>query len=451
MQADKKQLEAQVRQAVEAQRVIDMHAHLYPPAFGTPTRNPSRPTDPDGLLLYGIEELLTYHYLVAELYRVVSTDELPYEAFWRMTKQRRAELIWQKLFLDRPPVSEACRGVLTTLKLLGLDPAERDLAAHRDFFERRDIDEHIDDVMRLSGVDRIVMTNEIFRDNERRRWEADPAVGTDPRFAAVLRVDPLLRDWPRAAGLLSGSGYPAAAEPDDASFDAVRRFLDDWLVRTDAVYVAMSLPPTWQYPATGDASAHAAARAGERVLERAILPACRQHGIPLALMIGSTPHVNPALHDAGFMNGKSDTASIARLCAAHPDNRFFITTLSREDQHGLCVVARKFGNLMPFGCWWFLNNPSIITEITRMRLEMLGTSFVYQHSDARVLEQVLYKWHHSRELLVGILTDHLAGIVEAGWPVDEAQVRQVVFEILRGNVEGRIGKLAGVRAEAARV
>ena len=24
----------------------------------------------------------------------------------------------------------------------------------------------------------------------------------------------------------------------------------------------------------------------------------------------------------------------------------------------IAVAARKFGNLMVFGCWWFLNNPS---------------------------------------------------------------------------------------------
>jgi hypothetical protein len=27
---------------------------------------------------------------------------------------------------------------------------------------------------------------------------------------------------------------------------------------------------------------------------------------------------------------------------------------------------------MPFGCWWFLNNPSLVEEITRERIEMLG-------------------------------------------------------------------------------
>ena len=43
------------------------------------------------------------------------------------------------------------------------------------------------------------------------------------------------------------------------------------------------------------------------------------------------------------------------------------------------------------GSWWFCNNPSLIAATTAMRLEMLGTAFTCQHSDARVLEQLLYK------------------------------------------------------------
>jgi len=60
---------------------------------------------------------------------------------------------------------------------------------------------------------------------------------------------------------------------------------------------------------------------------------------------------------------------------------------------------------MPFGCWWFMNNPSIVEEITRERIEMLGTSFIPQHSDARVLEQVIYKWNNTRRTLARILAD----------------------------------------------
>ncbi len=50
--------------------------------------------------------------------------------------------------------------------------------------------------------------------------------------------------------------------------------------------------------------------------------------------------------------------------------------LARENQHELCVTARKFPNLMIFGCWWFLNNPSLIEEITQMRLDLLGLSMI---------------------------------------------------------------------------
>lgn len=77
---------------------------------------------------------------------------------------------------------------------------------------------------------------------------------------------------------------------------------------------------------------------------------------------------------------------------------FLVTFLPRENQHELCVSARKFSNLKPLG-WWFLNNPLIIEEITRERLEMLGTSFISQHSDARVFDQLIYKWNHSRRVI----------------------------------------------------
>ena len=100
------------------------------------------------------------------------------------------------------------------------------------------------------------------------------------------------------------------------------------------------------------------------------------------------------------------STALERMCAEYPDVRFLATFLSRENQHELCVAARKFSNLMPFGCWWFLNNPSIVSEITRERLELLGTSFIPQHSDARVLEQLIYKWQHSRDVIAaGIMRE----------------------------------------------
>ena len=127
------------------------------------------------------------------------------------------------------------------------------------------------------------------------------------------------------------------------------------------------------------------------------------HRLPFAVMIGVRRGVNPALKGAGDGVGRADVGALERLCVENPDVTFLATFLSRENQHELCVAARKFRNLMPFGCWWFLNNPSIVSEITRERLELLGTSFIPQHSDARILEQLIYKWQHSRRIIAAAI------------------------------------------------
>lgn len=90
---------------------------------------------------------------------------------------------------------------------------------------------------------------------------------------------------------------------------------------------------------------------------------------------------------------------------------------------------------MPFGCWWFLNNPSIVEEITRERLEMLGTTFIPQHSDARVLEQVIYKWRNTRRTLAPILTNTFRLLLEDGYPVTRAHIRADVERLFRSNFE----------------
>jgi hypothetical protein len=419
-----------VNRALAEQPVRDMHTHLYPPAFGTPVPNRTA-ADPAGLLLWGVDELVTYHYLVAEVYRVVPATALPYEQFWKMSKRQQADHIWKHLFVERTPISEACRGVLTTLSRLGLDPNEKTLEPYRKFFDAQDPSQYIDRVMQLANVSSITMTNPVFDDNERNRWLTDSAgVGGDPRFKAVLRIDPLLRNFESAGKRMAGWGYAVGTELGERTIEESRRFLRDWIDRQKAIYLAVSLPPDFQYPApAGDPSAHA----GQVMLQKVVLPVCAERGLPFAMMIGSRLRVNPALGDAGDMVGKSDVQAVVRLCQEFPANKFFVTMLARENQHELCVAARKFGNLMVFGCWWFLNNPSLIEEIERMRFELLGTSFIPQHSDARVLDQLIYKWEHTRKVLAKVLTDKYADLLDTGWLVSETAVRRDVKLLLEGN------------------
>jgi len=111
-----------VTDALSSQKVRDMHTHLYPPKFGTPVPNRSGKVDTNGLLLWGVDELVTYHYLICEVYRVVPATKLPYEQFWKMSKRQQADHIWKHVFVENTPISEACRGVLTTIKALAWIP-----------------------------------------------------------------------------------------------------------------------------------------------------------------------------------------------------------------------------------------------------------------------------------------------------------------------------------------
>lgn len=433
---DRPTLARTVETIVNDQPVTDLHTHCYTPRFGHSADGSGK-----GLLLWGIDELVTYHYLVAEVFRVVPASELPYKQFWQMSKQQQADHIWRQLFVERTPISEACRGVLTTLSRLGLDPNEKTLEPYRKWFAQQDADGYIDKVMELANVDSITMTNPVFDDLERSKWEADPSIGDDPRFEAVLRIDPMLRDWPGAARKMHEWGYKVHGALAGPAIEEAKRFLNDWIDRMKAIYVAVSLPPTFRYPS---ATVEGDQDHGETVLERVILPVLAERGMPFAMMIGSRLQVNPSLGDAGDMVGKADVLSVVNLCAGFPDNKFLVTMLSRENQHELCVAARKFGNLMLFGCWWFLNNPSLIDEITRMRLELLGTSFCPQHSDARVLDQLIYKWAHSRPIIANVLADKYADLQAAGYRVDEDHIRRDARLLLRDNFRQFVGTPAAV-------
>jgi hypothetical protein len=428
------QIEAAVTYALARQPIIDMHTHLYPPAFGTPVANASGPADPSGLMLWGVDELVTYHYLVAEVFRVVPATKLPYETFWKMGKSQQADHIWKHLFLERTPISEACRGVVTAMTRLGLDPADKDLGRMRNWCAQQDPSKYIDSVMERSNVASITMTNAVFDENERKRWLANPRSLADSRFKSVLRIDPLLREWPEAARQLSTWGYHVSEELSRVTIEEARRFLRDWLDRMNAIYIAVSLPPEFRHP-VGE-SPVAAEHAGQVILDQVVLPVCAERGLPFAMMIGSRRAVNPSLGDAGDMGGEADVSAVTSLCRRFPGNKFFVTMLARENQHELCVAARKFGNLMVFGCWWFLNNPSLIDEITRMRIELLGTSVIPQHSDARVLDQLLYKWDHSRKIIGAVLADKYRDLTSAGWPVTAEDIAADVRLLVHDNFAG---------------
>ena len=404
------QLQTTISEVVHTQSITDIHTHLFSQPFGE-------------LLLWGIDELLTYHYLIAEVFR---KSDVSYPEFWAMTKSQQAELIWQTLFIENSPISEACRGVVTTLNALGLDVGSRNLQDYRDYFADTTVDAFIDTVFESSNVSKVVMTNDPFDPAEAPVWELEDT--GDERFEAALRMDVLINNYQETAyEHLKSLGYDV--DPtllSEKSYKEVRRFLETWIQRMNPKYMAVSLPPDFQYRDDGILG---------RLFDNCILPVSREFNVPFALMIGVKRAVNPQLRMAGDGTGKADLTSLETLLRENPDNKFLVTLLSRENQHELCVIGRKFKNLMIFGCWWFMNNPSVIEEITRERIELLGLSVIPQHSDARILDQLVYKWKHSRRIIADVLVEKYQSLLDVQWTLTKSEIERDVNNLFGGNFE----------------
>ena len=87
-----------------------------------------------------------------------------------------------------------------------------------------------------------------------------------------------------------------------------------------------------------------------------------------------------------------------------------------------------------------MNVPVLIEEITRMRVELLGLSFTPQHSDARVLDQIIYKWRHSRKIISRILVEKYTELGQTGWQTTTAEVERDVKDLFGGAFEKFCGK-----------
>ena len=493
---------------VGAAMVVDLHTHLLPPSHGI-------------LCSWGIDELLTYHYLVAE-YFITAPSEMTPEVFYSKSKQEQANIIWNALFIERSPISEACRGVITTLSSFGLakEVKARDLDGIRIFYRQfRDkglcgTEEFCKLVYEQAGVKYAVMTNIPFDANEAAYWRPKRKVRNQStwtpmalhvhcrnvrmdffshvlaasflcllfpqeypdQFRSALRVDPLLAgDRATIEIALKASGY-------DCTIEGARQYLRDWcdtmmpeymMASTPHDFVlrngiegslsgfnmtgvnedAMKQPFAFVDAVTPDATcssscdgegAAIASIINEKendFLSEVLMKVCEERDLPLALKIGAHRGVNPQLRQAGDgIVAFADGNVLARLCSKYPKVRFLATFLSMNNQHEACVLASKFRNLHIYGCWWYSNNPSLIKRITAMRVEMLGTSFTAQHSDARVLDQLVYKWAHSRAVIAAFLSEEYTRLIQSGWSPTRREIRRDIGRLFGGAYEEFMSK-----------
>lgn len=399
------------------------------------------------------------------------------DAFYATPKKEQANQIWQALFVDRSPISEACRGVITTLMSLGLskEVRARDLEGIRTYYHSfRDrglvgTNEFVEHAFASSGIRYAVMTNIPFDSNEAQYWRPKPQEYSK-RFRSALRVDPLLAgDRHTIEKVLQASGY-------DVDLEGARQYLRDWCDTMNPEYMmcstphdfvlregtlagvkkrgvdeeAMKQPGAFVAVANLDCAVDCDGAEDDApsvidettdFLSEVLMKVCEERDLPVALKIGAHRGVNPALRAAGDgVVAFADAGMLGRLCSRFPKVRFLATFLSRNNQHEACVLASKFRNLHIYGCWWFCNNPSIIKEITQMRIEMLGSAFTAQHSDARVVDQLLYKWSHARTVIAQVLCEEYMKLIASGWAPTRAEVRRDVKRLFGGSYEEFMAK-----------
>ena len=406
---NKKNLPAALDRAIRKTPVVDFHTHLFTPCHGP-------------VCWWGIDDLLTYHYLVTEAFLYLSMKP---GDFYGFPKKKQAEIVWKTLFLDRTPVSEACRGVLTCLSRFGLDPSERRLEKLRSFYGKFNVETFMDKVFSLANVRAVYMTNDPLDPDERKVWLRGHA--EDARFRRALRVDNFFRNAAFSRETLKADGFPCDDSLDEKSMKNVRKFFEHWCGVIRPEYIAASLPPDFEYPSLSNPYA--------KMVRDVMLPVARERKLPVALMIGVRRLVNPPLRAAGDGMGVANVRALENLVRENPDLLFLCTMIARENQNELAVASLKFPNLKIFGCWWFMNNPGFIEEITRMRLELLGTGFIPQHSDCRVVDQLLYKWDHSRTVISQVLAEKYGLLLDAGFRLTEERIRNDVELLLSGNAE----------------
>ena len=380
--------------------IFDLHTHLFPPQH-------------EGYFLLGFKNLLNYHYLIAELLTATNIDA---SVFYSYNDEKKASLIWNELFEKRTPVSEACAGVLSILKELNIEIDNKSFLSICDEYDRKiQSDKNILD---LSNVSSLVMTNNPFDLDE---WSLFNNSDWDKKiYLASLRLDDLILDYEETF-------KKAKDQISNQEKSTIIAYLEKCYLQSNPVYAAVSLNLATFNKILDDS------------MWREILVWLESKNLPLSLMLGVRRAVNKDFGLAGDGIGDINLKELSNLCNSFPKNKFLVTCLSLNDQHELTVLARKHPNLRIFGFWWFMNQPTIIKQILKMRIDMLGFSFIPQHSDARVSDQLIYKWNHFKKILHPILLEYYQDLLDKNFPISENVLQRDINNLLSGNAKNYLG------------
>ena len=398
MNMSNQELSNTLEAAINNTKIFDIHTHLFPSVFKSHS-------------LSGFINLLNYHYLIAEL---LTNANIGAEKFYNLDEVNKAKIIWEELFQNRTPISEACKGVLTVLQKLNINYNNKTFEEVNNEYENKSLTD--EKILQLSNVSSLIMTNNPFDNDE---WDLYKNNDWDRNiFQSSLRLDDLIINNSQAIEVAKNQ-----TKINQKQDDIVINYLDGCFLISNPVYAAISANSDNFKEILNDP------------LWKLVLSWLNEKNIPLSLMLGVKRAVNSSFGLAGDGIGDINLKELSKLCNTFPKNKFLVTCLSLNDQHELTVLARKHPNLKIFGFWWFMNQPSIIKFVLKMRIDMLGLSFIPQHSDARVTDQLIYKWSHFKNILHEILYEYYEDLSKKNFELSKFIIERDINNLLNQNAK----------------
>ncbi len=321
------------------------------------------------------------------------------------SRRELADEVFRRLFLEQTPADEARRSVLTSLGLLGVNVAGRDLNAFRSQLDGLSVQECAEKVFTAANIGCIVSEADLF--DEAVRSATEYAEPHDRRFRLSLSVDSIITDFKTAAPILKEWGYAVSDRLGKQTYTELLRLLGDWQQRLSPVFVSCNL----QNPLDDDAKAR-------KILTKVVIPFCVANQLPLAIN-GLEPQDALALQKEN-----AELALWARPCGF---GEFLDEFPAGMEYLGLCRG---------------LMGPQCTAHCLRESLASVGFGFSAYESDSISLLQLPGRWAHFRWNLGLVLQDFYTDLARTGWMITEDEIRRDV-RLLFGADKAAVLGLAG--------
>ncbi|MDR0896936.1 MAG: hypothetical protein LBN04_03675 [Oscillospiraceae bacterium] len=162
----------------------------------------------------------------------------------------RADAVFERLFLQRSPISFQAQAALWSLKRLGLEAGARNLYTLRTDWATRSPDAHLLDALDMANLSQVAVRADLFAEN------VQPLSLFDERLSLSLCLDALLD---------AETAWPKLAAAGCHSEEAVRAWLSEMAQRLEVGSFCLTRPPQG------------------RLITACALPAAQSLGLPIVI------------------------------------------------------------------------------------------------------------------------------------------------------------------------